>query len=735
VGDGALAPLKINPVNEFDQELVRSERTKDFVKGLVGQVKKCQSSRMGWIQKTDHFRRRRYGMEFRNPSYPWPGSSSIVPPLVDKKIDELKPSYINLITSVHPPVSVLGVGPEAAENASNVEMWFEWLIKFGSPRFIEQTILAVDDLLEMGRGVLKSVWHYETSRQKETLKPSTLPQRLRELIVVDVSFREAEAMFQASQGTAKILTKGEFDERRDLIAKIIEREFDLDPEEDRDREAISQILGWFRSGAKKPLTYEHRDTRTNVPGVVAVSPKNLIVPEWTTDIEGAEYIAHQMWFNVHQFKTRAKDAGWDPQATQEILEKKRFTGEKNSSAPFDTERADEARRAGVWYTADQQIEIHEAYTWFSAKEYGMDQKVVVLYSPDAPTSPLKVFSYQRPSGKWPFHTATFELNKARWYSPRGIPEKLDDLEFEIIQQHRAKLNRMTIANAPTFSYRVGQGINPANYKWIPGQFFPRRNADDVTPMVIPSLDISFEREEQILRTWVEDYLGGVDFGLASPESSLNEPRTATEIQAIQGRSRQSLSLRGTLFQRMMGEVWQEMLDLWLMWGDQETFIDVTGGQPIKLTKEQMQGKFELVPTGTIGEQDPQMLAAKAQQRVLLLMQAKQADIMGDEWDIDLGQAVLDWMEHDDPRAAKRILRKRSPQEIQQVVQMRQQMMQQQQQQALQMEYAKSRPAPVPTPGPSPVKRQTAAPAPQGVLPSSIAQLVAAVGGGNGVPQK
>jgi hypothetical protein len=245
-------------------------------------------------------------------------------------------------------------------------------------------------------------------------------------------------------------------------------------------------------------------------------------------------------------------------------------------------------------------------------------------------------------------------------------------------------------------------------------------------MVIPSLDMSFEREEQILRTWVEDYLGGVDFGLANDNSSLTEARTATEMNMIGQRARQSLSLRGLLFQRMMGPVYQDMLDLHLTWGDDKVFIELSGGQSITLTKEEMQGKFVLVPTGTIGEADPQMMAQKAQQRVLMLMQAKQADIMGDQWDIDLGQAVLDWMQHDDPRAAKRILRKRSPQEIEQLVAARQQVQQQQQQQALAMEYMKSKPATPPTGGSS--KPSGSAASPQGLLPSSIAQLVGATSG-------
>jgi hypothetical protein len=724
--------LKINPVNEFDQEIVQSQRTRDFVKELVTKVQAVQSSRMGWTQKCDHYRRRRYGMEFRNPTYPWPGSSSIVPPLIDKKIDELKPSYVSLVTAVKPPVTVLTIKPEDQENGSNVELWFEWLLKFGSPSFVEQVILATDDLLEIGRGILKSVWHYETARQKETVKPSQLPDRLRSLIVTDRDTQAADAMHAMSApapGQSRnsfVLTRAEFDERRDLIGKIVEREFDLDPDEAGDKEAISQVLRWMRGGAKEPLNFSHRDVRINVPGVIAVSPKNLIVPEWTTDVESTEYLAHQMWFNEHQFRQRAADSGWDPAAVKQILEKKAFTGEKNSSAPFDIERADEARRAGVWYTADQQYEVHEAFTWFSAGPGQPDQKVVILYCADAPEIPLKVFSYQRPSGKWPFHTATFEMNKPRWYSPRGVPEKLDDLEFEIIQQHRGKLNRMTIANAPTFTYRVGQGINPANYKWIPGQFYPTRNPDDVRPMVIPNLDISFEKEEQILRTWVEDYLGGVDFGLANPLSSMSEPRTATEISAIQGRQRQSLSLRGLLFQRMMQGVYREMYDLWMLWGDPQVYIELTGGVPVKLTKEEMQGQFELVPTGTIGEQDPQMETQKALARIQLYMQAKSSGLLGDEWQIDLGQALLDWAEKDDVRAAKRILRKSTPEEMQAMQQARQQAMQAQQQQEMQLAAMGSKPS-KPTKSSLPQKPQTPPAKPGGAGAPGMGQQMPSTG--------
>ena len=674
--------MKLHPIHQFDADLRSSTRTRDFLSGLKKSIDQADQARAGWIQKCDHFRRRRYGMEFRNPTYPWPGSSSIVPPLIDKKIDELKPQYLNLITAAHPPVTVLAVDPMSQEQAPNVELWFEWLIKFGSPRFIEEAILFIDDLLEIGRGCLKSIWHYETAPTPETIRPANLPPRLRQLVVTARSEAEADAMFEASGKTAKVMTRAEFDEKRDLIQKVIQREFDLDPEEPQDREAISEVMRWFRAGANEPLQISKRDCRLNVPGIVAISPKDLIVPEWTTDIEQAEFITHRMWFTPTQMRAKARNSVWDEKAVKEILERrKKRGGSSGGSGMYDQERTDEAMREGVSLTQDDQIEFNETCTWFASKENGEDTKVVILTAKDAPDVPVKMYAYQRPSGLWPHHTATFEMNKRRWYSPRGVPEKLDDLEYEIIQQKRAKLNRMTIANSPTFTYEIGSNVNPSNFRWIPGQFMAVRRQGAVQALEVPNLDISFDREEQILRTWAEEYLGGVDFGLNSALSSNSDSRTATEINAIQGRARQSLSLRGTLFQRCWQDVYREMFDMFIHWGDPQVYVQVTGAQPMKLTREQLQGRYEFIPTGTIGETDPVMEAQKALARITLLTQAKQAGVVGDEYDINLGQALLDWIEKDDIRAARRLVRKRSSQEIKQVQEARakqqQEMLQQQ----------------------------------------------------------
>ncbi len=657
--------MKVNPINDLSPEIRDTKRGKEFLAALRKQVEEDDGSRTMWSQKLDHYRRRRYAMEFRDPTYPWPGSSSIVMPLIDKKIDELKPQYVNLLTAAKPPVTVLANDKVSLEKTKSVELWFEWLIKYGSPRFVEEFIFCVDDMLEQGFGILKSVWFYETRNSPGFLRASKLPQRLRALIVTQG--RNADEL--ALMSGMPVISKDEFDspELRPALRAAIREEFDLDEEEPDDKEAFRAIFSWLRSGAKGDLKYEHRDIIRNVPGVIAVRPQDLIVPENSPgDVEGCERITQAMFFNRVQLEQKARDGEWNQEAVEKILKAKR--NRASSGRRVSLSEVDEALREGVSSAeAQDQYQVFETCCYWNKGEGKPSEKAVVLWGPDATEIPLKFYKYQRPSGLWPFHRADFEHNKNRWHSPRGIPEKVDDLEFELTQQHRYKLNRATIATAPTIFYDPASGFNPSSFHHIPGQAVPVRRPESVKVMEWPQLDIIFEREEQILRTWIEEHIGGIDFGLSNANSSMSEPRTATEMNLIGSKSRQSLALRGLLCQRMLNEVWKEMFDLQIAYGDDKILIRTSGMQePIQLTKEELQGQYVFQSTGTIGEQDPQMEAQKALMRIQLLTQMK--PIMEPQYEVDLGALVLDWMQKDDPRVAARVIRKRSPQEVQMIMQ-------------------------------------------------------------------
>ena len=261
-------------------------RIRDFLETTVKRIREDFSDRESWVEAREHYTNRRYCNEWRNPTVPWPGSSNIVLPLIDKQCDEMKPQYINMIAGARPPVTAEAALPAYQKKAQNVELLFDWLIHHGSPRFIEETILAVDDCLEIGRGILKSYWLYETRTTPTHLTAERLPPELRRLVVVQKDERHANALFTDPRGIASgaaLLTRKEFDQMSDVIRKVVMKAFDLDDEEPRDQKAIKDLMAWFRSGSKGSLTFESRDVIRNVPAIRAISPIDLIVPMNATD--------------------------------------------------------------------------------------------------------------------------------------------------------------------------------------------------------------------------------------------------------------------------------------------------------------------------------------------------------------------------------------------------------------------------------------------------------------------
>lgn len=651
---------------------LRSRRTLDFVAEQIRKIEGDINDRSSWLETKLHFFRRRYGLEWRNPIYPWEGSSDIVMPLIDMQIDRLKPLFTNLVFRAKPPVTFLSDTKQGMQNAANNEMFFDWLIRVGSPNFKREIVLGVDDMLECGVGVWKTGWQYETHRSPETLTRSRLPLALRNMVVSKRANKADSALIELAQAQtgANIMTPRRFDELKTQISELLQIHYQLDPDDPLDSQAMSDIMSWLRAGAEGSLRVKRRDVFVDAPRLVAVHPNDFVVPEHTNDLEDAERLVHIMFMTERQLEQSVRDKGWDKKAVKELVDsrKQRATGSKTRGKGIFTDRMrqEEAFREGVSTTQsrDALYEIWEISTWFTRREGAPHEKSVFLTTPEMHEVIFKAHHYNRPSGKWNFHATFFEVNNRRYYSSRGVGEKMDDLDAEITFQHRAKLNRATIANSPTFLVRQGANINSANWRWLPGQFYPVQNPQlDVAPLIVPNLDISFDAEQDTLRRWAEQLLGSADLALSSNQAT-QEARTAEEIRAIQAVARNALSLRGEMFQATMTDIYNEFFDMWHEWGPDEIWVQVTGEDPLRFTKEQLQGDFHLIPSAKIGEQDEALEAQRKLARVQVLLQVAQSGAMGDEFELDLPTAILDWLESEDLRAARKIVRRRDPDEIQ-----------------------------------------------------------------------
>lgn len=633
-------------------------------------------SRAEWERRQQIFYDQRYCRLGRNTDFPFPGCSDIVIPTTDEAIDKVKAAEVSRFMNVRPMCTFMPVQDANIDVSRKLEWYMDWRIRYSIPDFFRQLILGIDDRLQKGRAIFKVIWEYETETVYQTVCLGKLPGRLKQFSVIPKGVKNAAAaaefIAQRSGGESVPITKEEFDKQRKAIEQIVTDEFDLDTDDPMDRKALSELMEFFRSGDNE-VVIKKREVKAKYPRMVAVDPMDIIVPHWTKDPEKSERITHRMWLTKDQLRKKVRDQRWSEDAVEELLN----SGSKNEGSvtgQLNMYSVAKANREGVnTYSEDTLYEIHENYCYYDIDNDGCGEKVVLITSPGI-ESPIKFIAYPYDHGEWPFTFIPYELNDYDYYSPRGIPEKVQDLDEEITQQHRAKLNRMTIANSPTFTYRRGSGFNPSKVQWIPGQMYQVTQQGDVQAIQIPNLDISFDREQSILRAQVESYVGSPDLAITSPLSQSADNRTATEVNAITAQSQQSVGYRAALFQTGMARVMNQMWALEGQYNDDDLFIKVADEAPLKLTRKEIQGKFVVVPRGTVLDSSPEVKAGRMLQEFQILMQAMPILMQDPRYDINPAQRLLDYYQTLEPLDSKRFIRKRTPQELQQI----QQQMQQQQ---------------------------------------------------------
>lgn len=652
--------MRQHPIHSYDYELDQNERFKDFFAKLTRNVERDREDRNAWEAQCADWTERRYARKFRSDYWPWPNASDIVMPVIDMQCDRMKPSILSLVTNVKPPVTVLAIDSESQKNAQNVELWFDWAIRGGSPRFIENIAYAIDNELEMGLGIIKMLWDYQARTAPLTLIKERLPRRLQ--LLIPIAIKGGRGLQPQTQG----ITKADFDQSKDGINMLITNEYELDLEEKSDVEALDKIRDWIREGAPGVLQIKHKEVMVDAPRGKSVHPIDLIVPQdASANTEEIERLAHEMTMTETMLRARAIDGKWDADAIRELTSNKPKTSQKNYGGDTYWQAAQE-QREGFYGPGHQRLfVIREVCTWYDVDRDGRDEKIVCLYSPQMPDRPLKTYIFDRKD--WPYQPFFFEMNKDRWHAGRGVTEKISDLDRYITFMHRARHNILQIKSAPTFLGRMNSMLNWRTQKWIPGQIIWTQDpARDLREIVIQGADQDLRIDESELRATVEAYLGVPDYANQNALAASSEPRTATEIAAVRSQSSQALSYRGTLFQLAMKVVYQQLFELWQLYGPQSVWMKVTDSEPIEVKKKDLEGNFVFQPTGRIGEQDPVQEAQRALQRLQVMVPIVQAGLAGPKYEIDLGQLVMEYLEKDDVRSARMVVRQRSPEEIEQI---------------------------------------------------------------------
>lgn len=687
---------KYDPTCEQDPIQKKASAMTQWAADIIRMVQRDERSREAWLRKQVHFLRRRYGHEFRNTAWPWPGASDIVLPTIDMAIDRLKPMFVQSLLGTSPPITVIANKAEFHDKVPMIEQFLEWGMNIKMPRFKDEVNYGADFLLQHGIAVAEIVYDYRTRRVREVITRDSLPPDIRSVVPSDknIDATTADAAHAISGQAVAPITPSEFralpKEIKDNVRERLGRHFGLDLDIKEDAKSLDQLMTWLGT-AESSVTIRKREVYRDSPRVSFIPIEFVVFPPYVTDPELSPRITIRRHYTRPEMIELARDQKWPSTVLDNILVSQEGDAKGGASAT-PTLTADELKntRIDIHHSEphhnygygraraekEETYEFLEHYCWEDIDGDGYPEKAVILVHPNT-SQIVRAIELPYNHGQWPLVFFQLECADKRILHTRGIPEKLNDLDAEIIDQHRSKLNAMEIANAPVFTYRIGANLDPDLLRFIPGQMYPVYSHDDVKQLITQTNDVSYEREELNLLNWVERRVGILDPALTQ-QNQLTRPRTAREIDAIGSLQAEVSGNMLLMWLTKWAEVFRQVWALWIQYGSDEWYVQSTGdAEPVRMTRHMLQGEFDFIPSPA-GLNNPAMRARLAQTQLQTLLQTlPYRQMIEPEYEFSIGTAIRDFLDLVDARRARQILRKRTPEEIQQMLQQQQQAQQQQ----------------------------------------------------------
>jgi len=567
-------------------------------KSLVDKVKRWQSDAMNWTetwrQSQDKYHRMRMRIK-KKKTFPFVGCSNLRMPTIEIKIRKVKAALVNVIFGIRPIVQAVPSPSGNWETARKIEKFLDHLV-MEKIDIKSKSLIAIDQALEKGFFLLKPHWRVEITN------------RIEEISLDDISLEQAMWLFDSAR---------EMIEVEGAIAKELEVDMN-DLVREHNHKEVSRVAEEILSGTEK-VKFELQDVLYNCPDVALCEPERVYVPTTTGyDPQSAQYLIHEFYLPFHVVKSNAKHKNWNIEGVSDI--------ESRQSTNLDDKLLDITRdnREGIerLQSTNNLVKIWECYCWYDINNDGTEEKCVVTIAPDFDIEMRKI-TLPFYSGKFPFVKLFYELTADRWFSHRGIPELIEDIVKEIDIQHMQKIDRQTLTNSPMYIYRAGM-VNPKTVQFVFGQGIPAQGMQPLGDIMAPlnshnpNVEFSYEKEQMILETKVEELIGQVDFSLHSMINK-REPRTLGEVQLQQQNMQTVFSLDADMFRSCFADLFNWCWDLWSQYGDDSYefmyFGKDTGkeGEKIKLTREETQGKYVITVRGNDQNTNPQNRMQKAQQ--------------------------------------------------------------------------------------------------------------------------
>jgi len=368
------------------------------------------------------------------------------------------------------------------------------------------------------------------------------------------------------------------------------------------------------------------------PCIIDRDPVQIIMPPRCTNIGDAEWVIVQHVLPLRRLEQMEADGYFEKGAVAEIKRDRQMSEQVRSGKVSDTVtmsrsmqslREIEDRRTQTWGTEDDDnLLVWEIFHWANIFDPNLKDRVHTWVHPRSQTK-LVSRPYLMPFHRWPFAKFDFEKTSRRWLAPRGLSAMLEGLQREVNVQHNARLDAMTLRNAPIYQIAVAAGFKAKNFRLIPGTVLELPVGSRLEPVIQDRSSFPEQvSEEQMLRNIAENYAGVYDSALTN-QTSLSKARTATEIQAASQFAASVASFDTILFQLTMRELHEMIWQLWLDLGPDEIYIKVlgeSGTMASKLIKKSdIAHSFKLMPTGTIANTNRALELAHAREAIQLYL--------------------------------------------------------------------------------------------------------------------
>lgn len=617
-----------------------TESIKDRITSLASEIEDAKSQRSLWEKRQDDYYRKRYGLR-KHRNFPWPGYPNYVLPLIDSDIAQAKPSYVNAAYGVFPIVTFDPFGPEDIDPARKRELLLDYRIK-NKMDFFEPYVIGIDKMLQTGFVVFKVIWKYSTRKYTEFFSLDELPQQ-----VIDALY---------APETTDVMLK-----------KVLQEELSVDLDFEENDKALDKAIKEFREGETefeiKLLEKEH-----NKPELIVCDPKeDIVVPQDTTNIQDARWIDFKFFSTINDIKIAMRDGKYQEYSDEEILSWAGKDVNQSSQKFF---------REGILqdHVSDELVLLHETCVWYDIDGDGILERCIATYPDNNPEMVLRFIELPYEHGMWPYVQIEREFVDTGFYSSRGIPALDDDFQTGISASFNNDLANQLIVNTPYVKYLKNAVTNVRNRKFIPGESVEVKDMNGYSvEQTVNASQGTFMVTQQQLKNWAQERIGNQSRSLTNltntPGQGQQGKKTAREVEEISHISSQSQSLDITVFQMQMKWVYYQIDALYNQFGQEEEFV-MTNEEPIKVSRREIQGKFNMTPTGKLENSNPIQRAQKS----ILLYQAFRGDpdIRQDE----LKKFVI--QDNYDAKVAKRLMI--SPEEKAQI----------QQQSALMQEQAKQK---------------------------------------------